>query len=325
MPVHIYEKGITFYLTYKCVSECEVCYTGASPRRRGVMELKDAVSYLEEVRDTPYNNYVVIEGGEPMIYGDLTLEIVKAAKRILNADDIRIMTDGFFGKDPELARKKLLELKNAGLTFVLLSVDAFHQKRIPLDSVRNAIQAAREADIENVWVCSLTVGSIEMENEFNLTTKSLISQLGDLGDTRWEFISPIVTGRAAEFLPQYLPLKGIPKGECHPIFFFGENLKDPIMLNIDNFGWVWICPGLCIGNAKEKPLSKIIEDYDYASHPIIQKLVDEKPIGLMEMAKSKGYVPREGYIDECHLCYDVRKFLRPCYPQYLAPENMYAG
>ena len=25
----------------------------------------------------------------------------------------------------------------------------------------------------------------------------------------------------------------------------------------------------------------------------------------------EGYAPREGYVDECHLCYDVRRFLRP--------------
>lgn len=102
-------------------------------------------------------------------------------------------------------------------------------------------------------------------------------------------------------------------------------MRDPLGIEIDPFGWVNFCPGLTIGNAKEKKLSKIVNDYNWKENPIIQVLEREGPIGLFKVAKEKGFVPREGYVDKCHLCYETRKFLRPYFPKWLAPKECYEG
>ena len=92
---------------------------------------------------------------------------------------------------------------------------------------------------------------------------------------------------------------------------------------IDPAGLIIFCQGISIGNAKTEGLSNILKEYDYSAHPIIKILAEEGPKGLLALAKEKGYVSREGYVDECHLCYETRKFLTRYYPDYLAPQSYY--
>jgi hypothetical protein len=58
-------------------------------------------------------------------------------------------------------------------------------------------------------------------------------------------------------------------------------------------------------------------------HRIIRELATGGPASLAEMAQHKGYALRASYVSECHLCYDVRKFLRSRYPAELAPLICY--
>ena len=85
-----------------------------------------------------------------------------------------------------------------------------------------------------------------------------------------------------------------------------------------------LCQGICIGNAKEKSLSEILNEFNYRKHPIIGKVIAKGgPQNLLEIAIEKGYKPLEGYADKCHLCFSVRNFLRPYYPNVLEPSNVY--
>ena len=51
---------------------------------------------------------------------------------------------------------------------------------------------------------------------------------------------------------------------------------------------------------------------------------NEGPIGLTRISEASGFVLREGgYVDKCHLCQDVRTYLRPLFPDVLCPDNYY--
>jgi len=54
-------------------------------------------------------------GEEPFLYYSRLLEIVRLAKNILNVP-IWLDTNGFWRRSKEIARKKLVKLKKAGLT-----------------------------------------------------------------------------------------------------------------------------------------------------------------------------------------------------------------
>jgi len=68
---------------------------------------------------------------------------------------------------------------------------------------------------------------------------------------------------------------------------------------------------LAIGNAKQKPLSQIISEYDWQQNPIIKTLVQEGPTGLLKLREVQRRQFQENqYISKCHLCIEIRRFLK---------------
>ena len=107
--------------------------------------------------------------------------------------------------------------------------------------------------------------------------------------------------------------------------YLGNDLRAPTGVEIHPGGWVNLCAGLALGNAREHPLSDILSGYDPDAHPIIRLLMQEGPAGLLRLAQHHGYgaVDKGNYVDGCHLCYEARRFLHPHYPNELAPAHPY--
>ena len=57
--------------------------------------------------------------------------------------------------------------------------------------------------------------------------------------------------------------------------------------------------------------------------PIIDAVYHEGPTGLLKMAVERSYTPKPGYPQKCGLCWEVRKFLRPYFPEVLGPDEVY--
>lgn len=91
-------------------------------------------------------------------------------------------------------------------------------------------------------------------------------------------------------------------------------------MHIDPLGFVHVCQGVSIGNAWQKPFSKIIEEFNPYEHAIIEPLVRGGPVAL---AEKFGLSHDDAYADACHLCYAMRLLLRDKYPEILAPNQMY--
>jgi MoaA/NifB/PqqE/SkfB family radical SAM enzyme len=102
----------------------------------------------------------------------------------------------------------------------------------------------------------------------------------------------------------------------------GRGIAQLGTVNVDPYGYVQPCPGISIGNAKERKLSEIVNSYRIEDHPIMKALHEEGPVSLAKMAMNYGFEPTE-YADECHLCYEARKVLLKHYPKYLAPAIWY--
>lgn len=50
---------------------------------------------------------------------------------------------------------------------------------------------------------------------------------------------------------------------------------------------------------------------------------NEGPIGLLNLAEERGFQQNQNFVNECHLYYELRKYLQPVYPYSLAPEFCY--
>ena len=91
-------------------------------------------------------------------------------------------------------------------------------------------------------------------------------------------------------------------------------------MHIDPLGFVHLCQGLVLGNAWQRALVDIMSQYDPRQHPICGPLLKAGPAGLARAFRVRHVAT---YVDECHLCYDVRRRLRHRLGQWLAPEQMY--
>lgn len=282
------------------------------------MNLKDAKSYVEQTKD--HIEVVCISGGEPFLYYDFLIKLVQSVRRI-SASSVWVFTNGFWALSDKITRERLAPLRELGVEKIMFSADAYHQEFIPVDCVRRGVESTVEMGME-AEVDARFLGSPITETPHNSATRKIVERLSDLGAKVAES-EPWYVGRAAELLSQHVDQKiGLPGGKCDRIWSVG-NLLNPEGVDIDQYGNVMTCPGISIGNARESPFSEVIRSYEHHQHSIVKLIAEEGPAGLVEEARRKGYVSRERYINKCHLCYDVRKFLRSHYEGVLTPKNCY--
>ncbi|MBE9507910.1 MAG: radical SAM protein [Chloroflexi bacterium] len=316
-------RELDLLLTYACSGRCAHCCYRAGPGRRETMSLAEVESYLEAVADQPLE-WILLFGGEPFLCPDLLRASVALAAPLAR---VLVFTNGCWATDPDTARQRLAGLQAAGLDYILFSVDGFHQAHVVLERVAIGIEAARELGYSTIEIDNRCLGEPDSDNFFNRRTRDDMARLAELCDLSGVNLAQgpaRMVGRAADQLSPFLARQTAPPAECPLPGYLGGDLRAPTGVEIHPGGWVNLCAGLALGNARERPLAEILADYDPDGHPIIRVLAQEGPAGLLRLAQRHGYSLPGGYVDGCHLCYQVRRFLRPHYPDHLAPAHPYS-
>ncbi len=299
-------KRLEFTLTTKCNSQCIHCQAYASPLESEVMDVKDAHSYLTEAASVSNLESFMVFGGEPMLYPDRAVPILRKASH-LKIPEVEMLTNGVWGKNKENAETLAVKLKEAGLNTVGISVDAFHLQFIPLEYPRNAALALLKAGVKNVTWNVTVVESIDATNEYDEKTSQILKTLEPVGiEAHIHKIMPV--GRAVQNLRQYFKHASL-DGSCESEPTIGNVLTNPESICIEPSGEVDVCWYLAVGNAKEKPLSRIISEYDWRENPTIRILVEKGPTGLLESEEHLSPSTTSQYVNKCHLCVEIRKIL----------------
>jgi hypothetical protein len=304
--------SLGLHITDRCNAKCLHCAFFCGPEIEGHMGPEEAKEYVTDANALGAE-IICITGGEPMLYPILVEKIISECSR-LSFSQIWLFTNGFWAHD----RPKL------GLTKMFFSIDFFHQSYVPIESVKNAIEASLESSLE-VSVDARFIGEPNEQNEFNSATRSHLEFLGNLL-SKVEVVKaqPMFVGRAAESLAKHVemkPLSEILTEKCQGAWA-GGTLESPLGVDVDEFGFVTICPGLSIGNAREVSLTKIIENYDYQDFTVTAALHDKGIKGLVNLASKDGFAPKRTYVNGCHLCYEMRKFLRNHLPDaFVLPKT----
>lgn len=283
--------GIHILITYRCVLRCDHCFLHCGPDAPGTMELGMVRTILDEAVRLGTVEWIYFEGGEPFLAYPSMVEGIRMARDL--GFKIGIVTNAFGAVSDEDADAMLLPLAELGLGMLSVSDDSFHYGDGPSPAKR-ALAAAERLGIPCGSIC------LERPSVIDGKVKS----------------SVMFRGRAAEKLVDGLPLRVASEMTKCP----HEDLASPGRVHIDAYGFVHLCQGLCIGNMREKPLSELVHSYDVANHPIAGPLANGGPALL---ARSVGFEPVEGYVDECHLCYSIRRSLVEQYPNQLAPRQVY--
>lgn len=76
-----------------------------------------------------------------------------------------MVTNAFWAYSLKAAEEKLKRLKEAGLHLINISIDKFHQEFVPIQWVRNAIDAAKSLGIEIILGSVITKGDGMEQNK----------------------------------------------------------------------------------------------------------------------------------------------------------------
>ncbi|MGC9530648.1 MAG: radical SAM protein [Candidatus Bipolaricaulaceae bacterium] len=317
-------EGLDILLTYECTGRCAHCCYRAGPGAGSTMTVEEVAGYLAEVEDRQLE-WVLLFGGEPFVCYDLLRASVGLAVQLA---EVLVFTNGYWATGPDAARRLLPGLQAEGLDHILFSVDAFHQEHVPVERIAVGIQAPKELGFSRVEIDSRFLSEPGDDNPVNLRTWSSLDRLGrlcELDSVAADRGPARMVGRAADLLTPRLASRPGPWRECPLPGYLGGDLRAPTTVEIHPGGWVNLCAGLALGNARQHRLSDIVAAYDPDSHPIVSVLAREGPSGLLRLARRHGLSPAEGYADGCHLCYQARRLLRPAYPRHLAPARPYGA
>jgi hypothetical protein len=308
--------------TYRCTLACRHCLFNCSPRKPAVCtSKKDAVTFLRQLHAT--DRVVHIAGGEAMMFYPELLEICRRAQRAGVAPHF-IQTNASFAVRDEVTRTRLLELRDTGVQGLLISADPYHQEFCPPERYarcfRIAIEvfgrrnvAARDATEQELEECRAVGRDPERRRDYARAHPPLL--VGRGGDELYPFFPE----RPVEQLTDAMWHGGEGRKDCRQEF-------DPETMweiHIDPYGSIQTCCGIVLGDAKTTPLPKLMASGFLGRSQVVDAVYQEGPSGLLAMARPLGYQSRPGYPQKCGMCWDVRKFLRPYFPETLGPAEIY--
>ena len=192
---------IEFVITNACTGRCKHCSEGehaACSERIDPEIAADAVRKIASVYDI---KTVMTFGGEPLLYPDAVFAVMNAAKEC-RIPKLQVITNGYFSKNADRIREVAKRLAECGVNDLLLSVDAFHQETIPLDTVKLFAAEAQKNGIcirlQPAWLVSPTD-----DNPYNRKTRVILDRFRDMGISENEGNVIFPEGNALKYLSEY--------------------------------------------------------------------------------------------------------------------------
>jgi molybdenum cofactor biosynthesis enzyme MoaA len=309
--------SVGLLLSYKCSIECRDCIYACSPKYRGDwISEEDARTILMQLsaifnqslnhkpQTISFNYSLHFTGGEPFLNFDLLLSLTRMAKE-LNIPFPFVETNCYWCRDDELTRNKLIQLKEAGLDGILISVNPFNIENIPFERMERAARISKDVFGANTIVYQ----------EFYL---DLFKKIGLKKTLPFEEFLKIVDPTHLRYI-ELLPMGRTPYKlgnlyRKYPAeYFFKESCREELTRNwhthIDNYcNYIpGFCSGISLGDSGN--LKSIFCGINLSKKPIL-KALSAKLYDLYKIASSYGYeINKYGYISKCHLCIDMRKYI----------------
>jgi MoaA/NifB/PqqE/SkfB family radical SAM enzyme len=316
------ERVASLLMTYRCTLACAHCLFNCGPRQpRRYHSVEQGVRYLRMLHET--DRVIHIAGGEAMMEYETVLAICREASGCGAAPHF-IETNATWCTNIALVRRRLTELRETGVRGLYVSADPFHLASFPVDRYLRCYEVAVELfGEENVMAPKATRHELREMQEIGRDPERLA-----------EFVRespPQMVGRAGEVLAKLLPPRAIaefgadrlwqgkPEGMSCAREFDPETMWE---IHIDPYGNIQTCCGVIVGNGRLTPLPELLAEGFAEDNPIVAALCEEGPVGLLRMAEALGY-ERGEYVQKCHLCWQVRRFLRPHFPEVLGPDEIY--
>jgi len=264
------------------------------------MKISDIREILKEAEKIGSIEMIFFEGGEPFLYYPTMLWGLKEARKA--GYKTGIVTNAYWATSVEDAKEWLKPISRIHIDDLSISDDAFHYGEEEENLAKYAAEAAKDL--------GLTVSNIIIEDPKKYLTCSEWKGKTVTGG------AVLFKGRAVEKLVEGLPRKAWDEfDKCS-----SEDFSDQSRVHIDPLGYIHVCQGITMGNMKQNHLHELFENFNPHEHPICGPIMKGGPAELVKKHRVKH---EEGYVDECHICYDARLKLRDRFPEILAPDQMY--
>jgi hypothetical protein len=293
---------------YACSPQWPADWITVSRLERSLPQLAKVIQPSPEGRHAlSLNHGLHFSGGEPFLNFELLLKAVALSEK-LEIPSTFVETNGFWCKNNDVTRQRLVALKEAGLKGILISVNPYYAEFVPFERTDRCVRIGLE-----IFGSNLMVYQLEFYRLFKrLGITGRLSSDGYTALIRGQALSDQVElflmGRAADRLKESYsayPAKRFMKIPCRPDFIRSWHN------HFDNYGnfMPGYCGGISLGRWFE--LDRIlINGLDLENKPVLNYLINEDMAGLFHFAMDKGYrEPTGGYVSKCHLCLDIRKYL----------------
>lgn len=137
--------------TMKCPLACDYCCYGCSPKRSETMDEALALDLVDQAAELGIFAQCGFTGGEALIFHDEIMRITARMQK--HGLPFSMISSCYWAKDMAEARRVLHDLAAHGIDVFTATHDPSHQNWVPLQYVRNAIDAARECGVR-VCLCS---------------------------------------------------------------------------------------------------------------------------------------------------------------------------
>lgn len=315
--------GITWITTYNCNIACDHCFFDTQ-NNKVYMNPEMVTEALASLQNTKHMFWQHLSGGEIFLNEKSLFQIIANIRKHFSKD-LGLSTNAFWATDIELARKKVLALKKAGVTGLALSADYYHQQCMSSKGAENLAKVLGESGLTThsyIMGARLAEG-VEGCKEVNKKSDAIAQKVKGNLEIPYAKATERSIGKGSIInTPKKL---GVPQGMCSELnTCLGERSPfNPAMVWIDPYGNVMICYGIIIGNLHHNSLNDIIENYSAEKVPLMQKLASKGPKALYQEALEKGINMPDSYFDECDVCYQSRKALRKSFPTLLGPNECY--
>lgn len=307
------ELGIMY--SRRCNISCRHCGIESSPEVTDCMGMEAARRIVIEAAAIPQFAKMTFTGGEPLLYPRQHVELIQLCTDL--GLDSRIVTNGFWARNPAHGRRLLKRLRDAGLGELNFSADRFHLEFMPADVTRTALDLAGDAGF--VRIVSFVTNDVskpplDQFAELYGIDRSLLRDLRDsLSDTSGQ--------PKLELKPIYIYAGGLiglgrAAREAHELRLFaeayfpdslacGEIVNKPVVYPDGSFQ-ACCCAGgkvkaFTIGNAFE---SSIVTLYAAMESRIGFRFINSHgPKALYRLLKAERAVPaRIGFPSVCDMC-----------------------
>ena len=237
---------IEFVVTYACTGRCKHCSEGDHTSCGERIDPQIAADAVRKIGLEYDIKTVMTFGGEPLLYTEAVYAIMTAAKE-LNIPKRQVITNGYFSKNADKIQEVAVRLAECGVNDLLLSVDAFHQETIPIETVRVFAAEAKKNGIpirlQPAWLVSKAD-----DNPYNRKTRQILNSFSDLEIPENDGNVIFPEGNALKYLAEY----------------FTEALPDnPYLEDPRDVRCVSFSPGGDVlgGNVYESDIMELIKDY----------------------------------------------------------------